>query len=128
MRQIWGCLALLGLICTPACLAESASQPARDIPDTFLGADTIGVIRIDVERIDAPGLRDWSLKALRDGHMDPQAVEDFAEQVRGMVTKTENWRGDFERAGAAKLYIVVRQPIIAKLPFVVVPLGKASDP
>jgi len=122
-----GYLIVAVLMWAQVCLAESSPPLAGDIPDSFLGTDTIGVIRFDLNQMDAPGLADWALKTLRDAHLSPQVVEDFAEQVRGAVTKADNWGQDFKRACATKLSLVVRQPIIAKLPFVVVPLSEGSD-
>ncbi|HTU17718.1 MAG TPA: DUF1559 domain-containing protein [Gemmataceae bacterium] len=106
-------------VALPAAAAEKldAEARARAIAP-FVDEQTVGVVHIDLTRIDAEALLNWVAEV---GRLEAKEIEEPRRELRG-------WLADFTKAGGKELYFVVSLADLPRDPLLlIVPLAAGAD-
>src|SRR5579885_1501445 len=94
-----------------------AEARARTIAP-FVDGQTVGVLHIDLSRIDADAILDWAVEV---GRLEKRELEAPRHALRG-------WLTNFTKAGGKDLYVIVNLvDLPMEPPLVVVPLAAGAD-
>jgi prepilin-type processing-associated H-X9-DG protein len=109
MTRLWIALLITATLPAPLIAAPAASPAAAPLAgaEAFLDEKTFAVAAIDVAAINPEALLAWSVALLKDASLPQNQIDGVTYGLRGLIPPAKKWTGDFARAGARTVFLVI---------------------
>ena len=131
MKTRFSSIAAMTLLLTATSLAAPEAAPGARANGSasvarFIDAQTIGVARVDMSRIEPKAVEAWLADVAKGGALGPEG-EAFVKHVGQGRGAAEKWLGDFRKAGGREIYVVMSLADLPGPPVLVIPLADGAD-